>query len=555
MVIFKFCEGTLRERVATPRKWSEALGFSVLSTTAAGQEEVALSGLSQWLAAYLDAAIAQYHDAGNPLYADFAQAVTDPEWNGMLVLAADVVSLPDQAQGLMAGIDATQLVAHHFCASVTPVKPGSAGADLGISSLFGLVDYELPQYRQSVAGSGEGESPLALAVEGAYGFTVLQLQALFRNTALVDFRSRIQLTVKELFGAPVDAAYSAVGRVPATAVVLRGSYQRQGGRETYTFEQTSPTLFTLKDPVLQAVSLTRAQWDTLGQTGGGDAAQIASRFLLWGRLDFAALKSAKGEALDVLSFGSLPGTAANLLGDGLAFANLQIGLRSPAATPTATAFTFDASALAFDLAASNVRPASLFEDLSLQLDSFIAAADGRRPSDHGYLPIASEAQVASFEGPWYGVVCKLTLGGPGALVAKAGFESRLLLGWAPAADTSSGTGMYTLFVGIALPGAAPGAKLLSIQGVLKLSIASIKLLRQAVVGHPGQRAFVLQLRNVGIKFLGIAKLPPGATIDFFLFGALEGSGSLGWYAAYRKDPGSEELATLGAGAQRLEASS
>ncbi len=32
-----------------------------------------------------------------------------------------------------------------------------------------------------------------------------------------------------------------------------------------------------------------------------------------------------------------------------------------------------------------------------------------------------------------------------------------------------------------------------------------------------------------------AKLPPGASINFFLFGAPGGKGSLGWYAAYIED--------------------
>ena len=35
-----------------------------------------------------------------------------------------------------------------------------------------------------------------------------------------------------------------------------------------------------------------------------------------------------------------------------------------------------------------------------------------------------------------------------------------------------------------------------------------------------------------LKILGIAKLPPDATINFFLFGDPGSTGSLGWYAAY-----------------------
>jgi hypothetical protein len=84
-----------------------------------------------------------------------------------------------------------------------------------------------------------------------------------------------------------------------------------------------------------------------------------------------------------------------------------------------------------------------------------------------------------------------------------------------------------------LPGAAPGAKLFSIQGVLKLSIDSLLLRREHV--SAATPSFTLRLNNVGLSILGIAKLPPGATINFFLFGDPSGDGSLGWYAAYVQD--------------------
>jgi hypothetical protein len=356
--------------------------------------------------------------------------------------------------------------------------------------------------------------------------------------------------MKQMFGSPVTAAYGSTGRAPATGVVLRGSYQSQGGKDAYVFEQDATTVFTLNDGALQAVAVTRAQFDTLGETGSGADATTASRFLMWGNLDFAALVDNTGKAVfDALSFGSDPGTEPAKLGQGLSFSNLKIDMSFPTATPHATTFGFDASGLAFDLATSTPRDGSMFDSLELQVDSFRAAPAGKRLPDYGYLNVGAPVNLASFDGQWFGVVYKLTLGSPGALVAKAGFESRLIVGWAPATPVAGSTDAgptYSVVTGILLPGAAPGAKLISLQGVLKLSIDSIQLLRQEVVNHPGQEAFVLQLRGVGLKFLGVAKLPPGATIDFFLFGALEASGSLGWYAAYRKEA-SQEVAALEAG--------
>jgi hypothetical protein len=268
---------------------------------------------------------------------------------------------------------------------------------------------------------------------------------------------------------------------------------------------------------------------------------IRSRFLIWGKFDFVALPdpATAGDFVDVLSFGTEPPAPpakqdpSKLGGQGLAFSNLKIDMASPHATPNAVTYSFDASGLAFDLVASTARDGSLFPGLALQLDSFISAPAGKRPADYGFLPMQTPASATTFDGAWHGIALKVTMGTPGALVAKAGFESRILLGWAPQTDASMG---HALATGLSLPGAAPGAKLLSLQGVLKVSIGAIALLYQQVAGQStGVKAWTLQLQNAGLKFLGLAKLPSGASIDFFLFGPLEGSGSLGWYAAWRAD--------------------
>ena len=542
VVIFKFCDGTLQDRVANPSRWSDAAAFSLVPGF--GDPDTALTGLSQWLQQFVSDAVAQ-NAAGNTLYANFATIATEPGWRGILVLQADIApsGLPEQIRGLAAGIDFTQFLAHHFGTTVTPVttQNGTLGIS-GPSSLFGLIDYELPQYRSNVAGGADADMPLPLATDGSYGFSVLQLQALFENAALVDFRSRVQLTAGELFGSKVTAAYGSTGQVPATAVVLKGTYQSQGGHPTYIFQEDVTTVFALDSNVLDAVAMSRVQFNTLAAQDDGT---IRSRFLIWGTLAFAQLEATQGGGpFDALSFGSAPGTKPAELTDGLAFSNLALDLASPAATPHAIAFTFQPAALAFDLASSTARGGSLFETLALQLDSFIAAPGGRRPSDYGYLTVGMGAPLEALDGPWFAVVYKITLGTPGALVAQAGFESRLLLAWSP--QTKPGDGTYSVFTGLELPGAAPGAKLFSLQGVLKLTIDQIQLLYGAVAGGAAD-AFTLRLSNVGLTFLGVAKLPPGATINFFLFGDPQGTGSLGWYAAYVADPSSgapEQLTAL-----------
>jgi len=534
VVIFKFAEGTVQERVKNPNKWAATSDFSLPDN--AGDPGFALTGLSNWLQTFIDAAIAEA-DKNNTLYQNFKSIVTNPNWNGILVLRADVEAsgIPDQIKGLAAGINFSQFEAHHFGVTVSRVTV--TGKDIsiaGLSTMFGLIDYQLPLFRQNIAAGGNADFPLAVPVAGNYGFTVLQLQALFQNSALVDFRSRVQLNLNQLFGSTVTRNYGSYGQGSTNAVVLRGSYQSQGATSTYVFEQDSPTTFIVASNVLNAISFARVQFNTLTSNSGGANPSIRSRFLFWGAFDFAVLLGSKGDAFDTLSFGSAPNTAPASLGAGLSFSNLQINMESPVATPGAVEFVFDSNGLAFDLTTSTVRESSLFAGLSLQLDSFIATSGDKRPPDFGYLSVGADIPLTALSGAWFGIVYKVTMGTPGALVSKAGFESRMLLAWSP--QTTASDKNYSVFTGLQLPGAAPGAKLLSIQGVLKVAVESIQLLYETVAGsNPTAKGFSLRLNNIGLKLFGIAKLPPGATINFFLFGAPGGKGSLGWYAAYIQD--------------------
>src|SRR6202049_1908868 len=67
ILILKYCDGTLQERVANPNKW---VGTDTFSLTASGGAEpsVALTGLSKYLQDYLQAGIDAAEN--NTLYAD-----------------------------------------------------------------------------------------------------------------------------------------------------------------------------------------------------------------------------------------------------------------------------------------------------------------------------------------------------------------------------------------------------------------------------------------------------------------------------------------------------
>lgn len=539
VMIFKFSDGTVVDRVTNPNKWIAADDFSL--GVDSGLKDLALTGLSQWLQDYIAAAIIEWEQRKNPLYRNFATIVQDPNWNGILVLRSNVdpSGFPDELKGLTAGIDFSTFEAHHFGVSVSRVQvSGNSISINGLSSSFGLIDYQLPQFRSNMAAGGNPDTPLALPVEGPYNFTVLQLQAGFENAALQSFVSRVQLTTNELFDSKVALTYNVTGPLAANGVVLKGTYQSQGDQPnsnnaSYVFKQESTTIFQLDSNLYNAITFNRVQFNTLNSNTGGVNPQIISRFLIWGAFDFVELPASQDSgSFDALSFGRANDLTLQQRGKGLAFSNLQVNLSSPVDTPNAVTYRFDPTGLGFDLAASETRPSSLFPTFALQIEDFIADQGSKRPIDYGYLPVRADVNLKAIDGPWFGVVYKVTMGTPGALVSAAGFESRLLLAWS--AQTRANDSARSLFIGLQLPGAAPGAKLLSIQGVLKVSVGNIELLYEEVVGQ-SNKAFNLRLSNIGLKFLGIAKLPPGATINFFLFGDPAGNGSLGWYAAYMKD--------------------
>jgi hypothetical protein len=547
VMIFKFCSGSLLDRVTNPNRWTNASDFSLAPGTSEAGAPIAYAGLSQWLQAYIADGIARANGPSAAFYQNFANIVQDENWNGVIILEADLspTDLPPEIAGLAAGIDFSRFTAHHFGFTVSRVKvdpkatPPTPPLSMdGLSSFFGLIDYEEPTYSQNLADGLDPNIPIPVPISGDFQFTVLLLQVLFENSKIANFKSNVQFTAQALMGSKITQT---VGNVmpgqtdgvpmPANGIVLDGSYVAQTGEGatagSYVFQQTNTTVFDLNSNVLQAMAFNRIQFNTLGTDSNG---VVSSRFLVWGAFDFIQLNDNQGKLLDVTSFGSPPGSAALQLGSGLSFSNFVVGMSFNNATPSAQIFAVTTENVAYDLNASAPRSQSLFSGFGLQLKSLIGASDDRTPQNFGFLPVTSQLNVKTLSAPWFGVVYQVTMGGPGALASSAGFNSDLLVAWSP--STTPNDKQQAVFLGLSLPGAAPGAKLFSLQGIFKIAIGSINLMRQFVPGSATDEFYCLRLDDVALKIFGIVKLPPDATIQFFLFGDPNNTGSLGWYAAY-----------------------
>lgn len=546
VMVLKYCDGSFKDRISNPNQWSSQRYFSLPEGTDpdSNTASVCYTGLSSWLQDLVGTAeTAVAADSESP-YANFVDLINDPDWNGVLVLNAnlDASSLPSGLAGIVAGIDLTHFTAHHFGFTASKVTTNSDKTISfnGFSSTFGLIDYTNQTFAANLAMGLSADTPINLQIPDNYAFSVLQLQVLFKNTAIQSFVSYLELGAAKLFGTEVLETTFGGARMPNNGVVLDGSYIDQNGTGVYIFVQSTPTIFNMNSNLLRAVAFNRVQFNCMGEIN--DGATTLNRFLIWGNFDFAALNDIDGMPLDILSFGDPASDSQTpASGAGLSFSSLLINMTFPSTTPNAVTFVEDTQNLSYDLSRSLFRSESLFKGLGLELSSFISASEEQTPADFGFLTVSAPLNLTSLKGPWHGVTYNITMGGPGALAANVGFNSTLLVAWST--DSTVDDSNYSLFMGLSLPGTAPGGKIISLQGVFKLSVDSLDLSRQQVPGSdPAAYYYCLKLNNIGLKILGIAKLPPDATINFFLFGDPGSTAGLGWYAAY--NPNSSQSTAL-----------
>jgi hypothetical protein len=490
ILIFKFSGKSISDLANDTSTWTAATDFNAsVSNTQTALVRVIQDGLQR--------------SKSEPEFKDFANLISTPTWNGILILRAFIplAEMPPQLQGIAAGINPALFYAHHIGINITPIQRHGNQLALQDSSLFGLIYYDDSQdltYNQS-----------------DYQFKVLTLKVLFKNSAIVSFASQIELYINKLFGELAVQQNSAHGN----NLILNGVYQKQGDTESYVFSEQGSNVFKMTSKVLDDVEIVKAQFNSVIPPGGVGVGQLAQAdFIIWGNLHFTQLA-----LFDVFSFGKASDGA-----DGaLSFSNLLIHMNfepDPPAGETAPAptFTFDAGQIAFDLAKSKARPRSLYNHFPLKLKGFIQAQEKTAPTDLGYMPIDSPLNLSALTYPWYALQFELNLGGPGGLAAKVDFTATLVAAWAPTKNLS-------VFLGIKLPGSSGASKELTIESVLKLAIGDIEF------QVSGDSTYMLKFDNIALKFF-LVKFPPSGQTNIYLFGDPnnQDNTTLGWYAAYAK---------------------
>ena len=511
VLIFKFCNESILERIQNPALWTQPKDFN--GAKGPNPSDLELQLTSRWLQDYINDAIDNQSD--NPYFREFIRIVQNPRWNGVLALKTDIDpdALPPELQGLVGGIDLARFNAHHVGMEINQVQ--NQGGELTYkekSSLFGLVYYQDPEYQRLLNnGNGAPGKPSKFSQE-TFDFRVLTLLAQFKNSTLQRFSSKVRVTLRELFRERMAPGAT-------DSIILDGTHERKNGKDTYTFLSAEPVQFPVESALYQDIEIDRAVFATHPRAEG--SRQVNAYFSFIGNLLFDIPQ----EGFDLLSFGRTAGRAeAN---PGLAFSNLQLDFSFNLDDPTLRTFLMNYPPVRFNLANSPVREGSLLHQLPVELKSFKFGNKDTLPEALGYLPVElAGLETAGIAEDWYGLECVLHMGSAGGLSNLGNLAAPVLLAW----GAGSKSGSPKLFMGIKLPGANPGAKMLSIQGLLKLAIERIQL-----VSSP--QGFILKLDDISLKFFGLVKLPPGGSTAFYLFGnPAGGNKDIGWYAAYNKEP-------------------
>ena len=541
VMIVKGTRGKLLDLVASPGKWTMAGTFAAPTTDGATAPDLnQLVPLSYWLQTF-------FHEAAeNPnsaYYRRLNEIADDENWTGILFLHVNVIDVPKDLIGLLAGLsDPAALSVHHLGIEISPVKNVNGQPTLdGPSSMFGLVTY-----RDPAAGHADEPRPVTPLIGQTYDFRVIDLKVLLRNTAVSDFSSTAQLTLNELFGSkvnnlahlnnldnPDNAVVTLAAAISAyNSVLLSGKYQRKQGKSVYTLESAPRSNFYLENEILRKVEVSST---TLTERNTNDPGKKVYLFSFSGALDFNVIGSGAANALDVFSFGNEPGQ--DVPGKGLRFTGLVLQMSFPLSDPRQVEFSFSSSAMRFDMATSTARAGSLYANFPLGTPTFFSGGANTAPKSLGYLSVDTDFRATGVDQhDWYGLIFPLDLGAAGALAGNVGLSAQLLAAWSPKWVRVEGS--YPIEVGLALPGTGGGANMISLQNVLSLSLGRRRLVNAPIAGQTNQRGYLLTLDEMALRFMGLAKLPPNGSAMLYLFGnptTGNDSSGLGWYAMYGKD--------------------
>lgn len=467
LFILKFATPDIRTLAGTLAAWTDAPTFNT------DPQAVQTSLLS-----FIESVSAAV-DAGDTLYATLWSALTDPGWNGAMVLAPPATTLPATVSGMLAGENGT-LSAWALAVQINDLGAAEDGSTIITGSApFAVVD----------ESGGGTASP---AGGGAYGYALDRLRAGFDNGTMTSFTATGRLEINRLFGVPA-ALQDDDGDAPSNIIPLSGSYQQPttaGAVGYYKFTSGETATFRMSyeyddsqapAQILRTVVVAAVQFAPIGDD--------ASCFSLSGTLVFnGPAAAADEERLDL----GIPPTVDLFDFDGLAYAGLGIVMSGSGADVT---YAFDVSHATFPAPRDDLRP-GLASDLPLTAKAMLPAGS---ISDLGAIPLdVPTGWTIPSDAFDFAIALSLTLGTPGLQASQTGsLTGTLYLGW-------TADGNYSL--GLLIDGIGQG-RTVTLQGAAKLTIGGVSV--GSAIAQGGVTRTVLLLQRCSLRFMG-GSAPGGA---------------------------------------------
>ncbi|HXI23874.1 MAG TPA: hypothetical protein VNG71_08355 [Pyrinomonadaceae bacterium] len=483
-----------------------------------------------------------------PLFDDFNTKMKSKDWTGMVVLNCplDYSLLPIDIQVLLGGIKQGVLNAHHFGLTSNQLKHSDESpCEIDQSSLFGLIHHN--------------ETLLQPANDP--DFQLLKLNALYVNSALVHFDSRIAVSVTKLFGDPtalqpnVNAPHD---KPEWNSVAIDGAYQKRGNTGIVVFETTDPREFAYTKSKLRAldqmltsdIALLPKRRVPANPTSGAEVT-IYAAIGMGGQLGFRP-DITSGDTIDLFSY-AVP--AADEKGLGFTQYNLDMTTVIPAVKDKKRPYlegpiTTDLATITLDATGSELRENSLVSTYPLKLLGLRYAAAGMTPDTIGGKRV-SVADAEADADPVYALELKMIMGSTGALQTdKTPIEGSLLVGWKPAGSDDEDNGFGVLF---APPVAMGHGDSIALEGVLHTVFGGMTLSKLEVgecSKDPDSKQFVLQIADVVFWILGLPFGLTGANKrNLTLFGDPKslgkGESQLSWFMGVPGDSDSNYKLTSG----------
>lgn len=483
-------------------------------------------------------------EADDPIYKNFLDAISDPTWTGVLVLAVPLPTdvLPDQVRGLLGGIDLDRLKAHHFA---IPVRRLSAKEEAPLSKPFAAIDYRASDTPLDYKGdSGKFEGPEQApngSDDKSFGMKVTELKVGFNNGAIQSFACKLDLTIGAFFHDTGIKIIRKEGTVPEgkeKTVELTGRWSRRvvDDQTFETYDFFTETVFEIqmgKDfPLLDKATISRISY--VAESQASDKELVTSKFLINGEMDFKELQGF--DFLDVKT---------------TKFTGLSIDLRFRAGSwgVSLPKFRFSPGALQFDFDASGLKNKArgFFGSLPLKFTGFGWLGNAFDLPDLGYFSLdrgtgGSTPFMLKFD---------LDLGSLGSF-ASALSKFKMELGF------SFGTpsvGKFNWNLGMRFGGSGGKNLDIGLEGFLQVTCERYEVVKL----KRGEGEEYYGFRGVNARLIVFDQpLPPAEdNVNIFIFldpKTLGEAKGLGWLLAYQSAPsgGVIDLKTLVLG-QRVEA--